>query len=1090
MKKENLTIMFFFLALSMSASGMSAASVDGHPSGGSVGKAAMALNTQKLPEDVYGSGLYAYSLTNNLSEMGLYNISLNGDISFLWKPETDDSYLFNGWLNNGRLCGINTYMEDDKVTILRYDELDFDSGKLLSSVDLGPGDWLPYFRQCTYIPDTNRIFGIGPDEKNWTCVKYLDMDDLDAPATIVKNINYTQYCYGICYNPYDKNVYAVTESKKIVIVNQETGDYEELMDINLPSMKSNYVHGFTYLPVEDEFLFAASTGDWNTILYRIDLKCGLVREVLQLPNAEAITFFVNTNPRDEEAPLRPEFVSQNFSGGDLSGSFNYTLPTVLAGGDEATGTLTWTLLVDGVEAASGEGMPGTEAVASVTVEQGMHFLEMSAANNGHKGPSDKMYVYVGNDTPRTPQNVTLTEGKVTWDAVSEGVNEGYLNLDDLFYEVYINDEYVGETSETELTFSVSAESPYSKHIAEVRAICGDLESESGVSNPAHYGSPLKLDAIFSPTVEEAALFQNISAGGTDVMWGYSDGEQAFATTSPYSDMSECLLATPPIAFSDKEAIYSVNFDAKITDNWGANPQLSVYLMKSYLEEEGSQIVISDFEAQKNEYKNYGEVFSIPEEGTYYIVFKCRSAKFANPVAVKNIAITLTDIPADSPSVCTDVTAECAPEGKLSAEVTLTMPVKDLLGRDIPADTEVTATVRCGDNSNSVSGKPGSVQKVEIATAQGMNEIIVESSIGDKTGQSTSVSVFTGKDRPGAPRNLKATVGADNLTVTLTWDAPEEGADGHYFNAENLNYRLYYEIGWSTIDIGEVTDGSQEFVYTFPESDYMTQSNIYLVPLNEAGEGLSANTPVVVGKPYTLPMNETFENDQMKCYPVTLEYPSVEYRYAMLYTIPPYQLQEIFDKYDHSAIVAFPGVDGESCSRMALPKFSTMRDNKEESQTVLASFEMWTGEMIADEITLLGQSYDMDEPVEIGKVEPGTGWTTVDFYLPQELMDKEWVKLMFDSKYGVTQEYTLVYTYKIDFSTLTEVDGINSSEASVYSRGSYVYINGLEGNDYTICALDGRVVKSGVVSDSVLAIGLEPGVYVVRAGSVSAKVVVR
>ena len=106
------------------------------------------------------------------------------------------------------------------------------------------------------------------------------------------------------------------------------------------------------------------------------------------------------------------------------------------------------------------------------------------------------------------------------------------------------------------------------------------------------------------------------------------------------------------------------------------------------------------------------------------------------------------------------------------------------------------------------------------------------------------------------------------------------------------------------------------------------------------------------------------------------------------------------------------------------------------------------------------------------------------------MDKEWVKLMFDSKYGVTQEYTLVYTYKIDFSTLTEVDGINSSEASVYSRGSYVYINGLEGNDYTICALDGRVVKSGVVSDSVLAIGLEPGVYVVRAGGVSAMVVVR
>ena len=67
--------------------------------------------------------------------------------------------------------------------------------------------------------------------------------------------------------------------------------------------------------------------------------------------------FVNTNPRDEEASFATGVCVAEFFRGDLSGSFNYTLPTVLAGGSEATGTLTWTLLVDGVEAASGEGMP-------------------------------------------------------------------------------------------------------------------------------------------------------------------------------------------------------------------------------------------------------------------------------------------------------------------------------------------------------------------------------------------------------------------------------------------------------------------------------------------------------------------------------------------------------------------------------------------------------------------------------------------------------------------------------------------------------------------------------------------------------------
>ena len=452
MRKENLTVMGVFLALSVSAAGVAyAGSVKKAPSADVLTKVAKTSNPFKLPDGGEGSGLYLYSLTSALGERGLFKLSLDGDMTHLWSPATDDTHLFNGWLNNGNVCGFNSIVINEQLEILRYDELDFDTGSLVSSQDLDPNDYLAYFRQCVYVPSTNRIFGVGGDEKNWSCVKYMEMDDL-SKVTVVKNINYTQYLHCLCYNPYDQNVYAVTESKKFVRVDQETGDYEELMDLEYSSARKNFVHGLTYLPTADEYLFGLNTDDYTTELYRIDLESGIITEALQLPNCETIAFFINTDPGDPEVPLRPQYVSKNFSGGSLTGSFNYTLPTMLASGDEATGTLTWTLLVDGEEAATGEGAPGTEIEANVTVSQGTHFLEMCAGNNGHNGPTNKMYVYVGNDVPMAPQNVVLTEGKVTWDAVTEGVNGGYLDMDDLFYEVYIIDEYVGETTETDLTF--------------------------------------------------------------------------------------------------------------------------------------------------------------------------------------------------------------------------------------------------------------------------------------------------------------------------------------------------------------------------------------------------------------------------------------------------------------------------------------------------------------------------------------------------------------------------------------------------------------------------------------------------------------
>lgn len=1086
MKKTNFTLPGILLALAMMTPGQPAGAADA-----SRHEAPKAASVFRLP-DLFRSNLYAYSLTSGIEEMGLYNISLYGDMDLIWEAQVTDAYLFNGWMNNGRLCGLDIMSTEDAVQVLRYDEFDPETGELLSSLDLGADSWGGYFRQCTYIPEQNRIFGIGTDEKRWSCVKYLDMDDPTGEPVILTGINYTKYVYGICYNSSDKNIYAVTESNKFVRIDQETGEYEELMDIPLPKMRSNFAHGLVYLPTEDEYFFAASTNEWDTNLYRIDLAAGIIKEIGHTPNAEAISFMFSTDKVDPLAPVRAEFISNNFPAGSLTGSFSYRLPSELRGGSTASETLSWTLNIDGVKVCTGQGAPGSEISAPTTVSQGRHLLEMTVDNGSHRGPVLSTYVYVGNDTPKAPQNVVLVEGKVTWDAVSEGINDGYLNLNDLFYEVYINDKYIGETDGTELIFDVTDDTPCGKYVAKVFAICSDIESEAGVSNSALYGAPLPLDVKFTPTVAEGELFTNISAGGQYVTWSYQAGDESFQTSSPFAGPSVCQLVTPPLNFPDNEKVYSVSFDAMSIYDFGSDPKLYVTLIRAYDDSEPVKTIIQDVPLQQEGYKTYSETFTVPEAGKYYVSFNCLSEKWANRVGVKNIAISITDISAAAPTICTDIEAKGADNGELSADVTLTMPLTDLIGRDIPTDTNITATLKCGDNTASVTGTPGSVHTVGISTMQGNNEILITSSIGSDTGQTTSVNVYTGIDRPGMPQNVKVSMDGTNHVMTLEWEHPTEGADGHYFEPTGLSYRIYSRVGWSSFDLGTVTDGVTTFEYTFPESETMMQYPVYIIPSNEMGEGIQTSVIVTPGKPYTLPIDETFYNNQMQYSPVSLEYPSDEYRSAMMWIVPPYQVESVFDRYDHSAIIVFPGVMGESAALISFPKFSTLRDNSSDvdKTSVKATFEIWTGDMMANEITLLGQAFGMEEPVKIGKIEPAGDWSTVEFFLPDELMDQVWLTLMLDCKFADSPEYAALYTYSIDFTSETGVYTLDSSEGRIRANGSYLYLDNLQGESYTICTLDGKTVKAGMVNDSSLAIGLDAGIYVVRAADLTAKVAIK
>lgn len=1026
------------------------------------------------------SGLYGYSIAG--PNAGFFRTDIDGTIEHLWSPAKERWHMFNGWMYDGKVTGFIQHQENGAYDGIELVEQDFETGEVLNSRTLDASNTNTWFTHCTYIPEKELIFGLGRDEMNWDTMKTMNINDL-SDINNLRTIYYDYLIVAITYNPYDGNIYAITRTKDFIRINQENGEYEYLWSLPLPELNNDYKMALTYLPNADEYLFGATLNDGNypTVYYRLDLESQILAESAQLGDSDVITFFINTDEKDMEAPLRPEYVGMDFPNGSLSGTFKFTMSEVLAGGEAATSDLTWTFYADGEETATGTAACGASVDVAVELSQGMHTIEMMTANGSHSGPSFKKQLYIGKDTPKAPTNVVLAEGNVSWEAVTEGVNNGYLDLSDMSYEVYINDEFIGETKETSLDFTISSTEAFGKHVATVTAICNDMESVAGVSNSAIYGAAMNLDVFFTPNQDEAALFSTASENVENAInWGWDSGQNAFATNYPWSD-SYAWLVTPPLNMDDADVVYALEFEAKSSNQGGA---LSVYLGSSNQPEDMTKLLVDSFSPVVNDYAKYRAIFCVSEAATDYIGFQGVVKAYTCQMYVRNISVVRTDIPTSAPGVVSELNAVAGENGALNATVTFNMPTVDLKGRDLASDAEVSATVTSGEKSVTLTGTPGQAMNTVIETVQGDNDITVTSAIGEDAGDTAAVSVYTGIDSPGMPGNFKAKAGEDNNTVIFTWDAPSEGAQGKYFEAKDISYRITYRVGWSTTEISDIPVDATEFTYTMPEGTVLSNYSFVLYPSNVAGEGASTSATVMVGKPYELPMNEEFEGNRYTYAPFDVVKPSEEYASSMVFFQAPYYFDEMFEKYDHGAVTAFTTVDGDTKSRLVFPKFSTSDINS----NVSIRIEIWTGERSAEKMTLFGQTYFTEEPVEIGTIEKGTGWAEVNFNLPEEMLGKEWCEIFIESEYDRPDTYTMIYSYSIEYTT--GVKAVETLNGAVRALKGSISMTDLENADYAIYAVDGRLVKSGKVESAQHIVTVTPGTYVVRVADKSTKVIVK
>jgi len=1044
-----------------------------------------------LRSDIAASGLYAYSLLgDNNAPSGMYETSLDGKMTHLWNPAENGYHLRGGWMYNDRYCGLLTHSTNGEFDVVRYQEYNLTTGQVLSTTDLDGRNLMNGFDHCTFIPEDKVIFGMGYDNREWICLKTMSIEDFSDVKVII-DLDYDEYIVAICYNPVDKNIYAMTIKGVVVRIDKETGEYETLYQTPIPPIRSDYNQAMIYLPTADEYLFAAclNDGNYSTIYYRIDLEEMKTIESAKLPNNDFISSLVYTEQRDTEAPLRPTDIKSNFNNGSTTGSISFTLPTTNLGGTGLSGSLSWTVFCDGEKIGEGTGNPGKEASANATLPEGNHIIEVSAAAGNHAGPSAKADIFIGYDTPNAPTNVVLEAGKVSWNAVTTGINGGYINLDDITYEVYIDDQYIGETKDTSIEFEINADAEFQSHSADVKAISGDYESAPGRSNNCLYGAPFALDITFEPTEEEAKIFSSVSDNPSVLSWGLDDwGEMAFSTTIPKAD-AEAWLVTPPIRIDDPSKVYSLSFESK-REMWfsGDDCEITAYLGTSLSAQDMTEVLVNTYTPELSTYTTQEAIFSVPESGTYYIGFRAKVSEQAWRAYIKNIAIKVADISTDGPADCTNLEVTPGAEGKLTATVAFNMPDKNLLGTAYDSETEATALVKCGESTQTIVGKVGTRQSVEFATVQGNNNVSVTCTVDGKIGSTVQTTVYTGIDTPEAPRNFKAVTGEDNLTVKFTWEAPENGANGNWFEPKDITYKIginkgFYGVTW----FDEEYVDTFEATYSISEDDPLNLINFVITATNSVGTSNISGSKVVVGKPYEIPSSDDFSTGYFAMTPVYTEAPGHEYESASLLFQTPVSFNEIMQRYEHSAVGVGTYGEGIQMSRLVFPKFST---KGKEGAIPTVRFDIWTGEHMPSSVTLYGRAYGLDEPVKIGSITPGTDWSEVLFELPEELRDKGWVELYLDSTHEDSDSYVVIYSYGYDWKKGSGVTDIESGEASITVNGHYVYFNGLEGNSFTIHSADGKLVKSGKITDKQTAIALQTGVYVANCGKKTVKVMVR
>lgn len=1015
-----------------------------------------------------GTEIYAYA---GSSPAGIYSLSTDG-YELFWKDNGYSSRYFvpmnSGWYSDGKMCG---YANDGWDAW--YVEYDWETGAILKSETM-LSDKCPIF--ATLNATDGKIYGYWHN-RNKTELKFF-IADKNNPTEIteVKTVEDTELCLGLTYNSAEGYVAGVRYDGALVKVSAD-GSQEVVVSTGYTLGSTVKYAALTFCAADGLYYWNPTNSEWETEMCLIDPENQTLSKVSTFPDKQFYFMLSLGEAMNPESPKAPEILSYEFVGGSADGKFVVRMPAELESGEAINGEVAWTATIDGEVAKEGTAEAGAEVTVELEgVATGSHTFAFTATVAELPGKSASTSFYVGFDTPKSPTNVTLTDTKVSWEAVTAGVNGGYVNAEAITYTVSLNGEAIGTTESTEYTLENLNQGQLRRVVATVTATANEMTSAPGESNGITVGS-LSLPAYFKPTSEDFGFCQMIDGDGNGRGWSYSETYEAFTASFNLDTQVDDWLILPAIDLEKGKSI-SLSLQARVKSAYYPDEALEVRAaMLPTAEALAEGTTVLEKTRLTSNYEDLTGNFTATETGKWYIALHAVSDADQSGMYVKDILIAEYGVTVDSPAEVTALEAEAAGDAKLEATVTFNMPTKTVGGTELDPATVIEATVKAASEVK-VSGAPGEPISAVVTTVQGSNRIEVETAIGELPGLKAYVEVYTGYDIPAAVTDVVAAISEDMKSAEISWTAPEDGLLGGIIDPAALTYTVYRSVSSSLGNYWEPLEENIEgttFTFT-PDATAQDAYTLGVAAANVAGVNPNPVTVVaVLGTPHNLPMVETFDADRTYyTYNYWVTYTPTE-DYATQWGVLPVEVLPFLDTTEWNVVLCGMGLHNGALGRCGFPVFST---KGHEGVRLTAPF--WTGDMATPELHVTGMAYGMAEPVEVGTVTSNGGWNELSFELPDVLLDREWVSLFLEASFPEgTSQWVCMDGYTISpFSGVSEIDA-EAREISVRTLADAIEISAEAGCAYTVFTADGRVIATGTTVAGTTTVSVAPGFYLTR-----------
>lgn len=709
-----------------------------------------------------------------------------------------------------------------------------------------------------YDATTDRIYGIFYDDSGTEYMGFGYTTTTDPEPNYIRFYEEDETPMVMAVSP-EGTIYAIDVNGLFLTINKETG---ELTRIGHTDVKPAYMQDAVIDPATGRFYWAAFTDEERGGLYEVNTATGEATLISYFPNNEEfVGLYIPDAGAAETAPADITDLAVNFEGASLTGQVTYTIPTTTVGGDALTGPVTAYLVIDG-ETYQMEAQPGQHCTFDVTVRNNGEYSAMAyIVAEGGQSNKAKLTVWLGYDYPKAVANLKLTrEGNtavLTWEAPTIGMHGGYVNPDELNYVIsrtgFWTDQHVGTTFTEDMTGKTGNYQYY------VRPVQHELAGEGLYSNEVFFGPEdeawdVPYELFFTGSDLSSCIIIDANNDGTT--WTYNWGGYLACEGAP-SGADDDWVITPKFKLKAGQ-MYKLTYRAAAKMG-PLNPEKMEVKMGNEASIDGMTTLIAT-EEYTDIYSNTGcedrvQYITVDEDGNYCFGFHAISTNgYQLNLASMSIEPTAN---ISAPAAVTNLQVVAGAQGALSATISFTAPTVDLEGNELTAIGRI--DILRGEEviytfENPTPGAEYSYTDNGAQLGNNTYKVIPYSTAGDN-GMDAEATVYCGVEIPDLPSNVVLTL--DGNMATLTWDAPTAGINGGYINPDQVIYTIY-DTSYGNVIADNITGNSFSIEVPIYDGDQYGLS-LAIGTRNEAGMNpdVMVSNGVVVGKPYELPIKESF-----------------------------------------------------------------------------------------------------------------------------------------------------------------------------------------------------------------------------------------